>query len=70
MSTAIETRIYSGLGDAADVDWLDFLSDVFRDVSLTGFINHGMSIADARRLVNILALATRYINELEEQQTA
>lgn len=68
MATAIETRILSGLGHEADVDWLDFLEDCFRDLPITGLIHYGMSIPDARRLTGILALTARYKEQLNAQQ--
>jgi hypothetical protein len=60
--TAIESRILSGAADNTDVQWLEFLGGIFRGVSVSGLVNHGMPASDARRLVNVLALADRTIN--------
>ena len=57
--TDIEMRLFSGRTDPADTEWLAFLDEIFRDVSLSGFAQHGMSTDDARRLVNLLALTRR-----------
>lgn len=59
MSTAIERRLFEGQPEPVDKDWLEFLDDVFRNVTLTGFIEHGMDIKDARRLVDAVALNKR-----------
>ena len=57
--TAIETRVFSGNNAPADAEWLEFLDEIFRDVTLSGFAKHGMSTDDTRRLVNLLAMARR-----------
>jgi hypothetical protein len=61
--TAIEHRLFSGDHTSADTEWLAFLDEVFRDVTLSGFVEHGMSAEDARRLVNLLAMTRRVTQE-------
>lgn len=61
--TAIETRIFAGGHVPADAEWLTFLDEIFRDVTLAGFAERGMSAGDARRLVNLLAMARRVAHE-------
>lgn len=60
--TAIESRIFAGAANDTDAQWLEFLGGIFCDVSISGLVNHGMPMSDARRLVNVLALADRVLN--------
>lgn len=61
--TDIETRIFAGSHAPEDAQWLAFLDEIFRDVTLAGFAEHGMDASDARRLVNLLAMARRASQE-------
>lgn len=60
MSTIeFEQRLLSGDWRTADSEWVSFLNAVFADVEMTRFAEVGVSIANTRRLLALLALDQR-----------
>lgn len=61
--TDIESRVFSGAHEPADVEWMTLLDEIFRDVTLPGFAEAGVSVENTRRLIALMAMARKARNE-------
>jgi hypothetical protein len=61
----VEQRLFYGQATAVDAQWLSFIDTMLAPVSLADLTEHGLSYEDARRLVSVLAMATRVNAEVD-----